>query len=191
MTSENYEQSYRAQINEKVLSTRLFKLCGSDLMRPRYRYRHSPGGKSLFPYTTRKSRFSYCWKLSQGEREWRSFFACWELVERRFSHIVGVGGISVGWKVTFLILLGVGWKRTFLTWFGVGREGHFLALLGVVGRKINFSILLGRSLSHGRSRCNRPASNFKFKIHAKMTSILLQNYARHPTSKLRESHRKK
>jgi hypothetical protein len=82
-------------------------------------------------------------------------------VERRFSHIVGVGGISVGWKVTFLTLLGVGWKRMFLTWFGVGWkvtfshcwelsggksifpycwEGHFLILLGIVG---HFSHIVG------------------------------------------------
>ena len=96
VTSENYEQSYRAQINEKVLSTRLFKLCGSDLMRPRYRYRHSPGHfltllgvVGHFSHIVRsqvrvefrmllrvggKSRFSYCWKLRPG-------------VESHFSHV--------------------------------------------------------------------------------------------------------
>ena len=105
MTSENYEQSYRAQINEKVLSTRLFKLCGSDLMRPRYRYRHSPG--HFLTLLGVVGHFSHI--VGSQVR-----------VESHFSHVV-----ANWWKVAFLILLEVkarSGKSLFACWASSGKS---------------------------------------------------------------------
>ena len=145
VTSENYEQSYRVQINEKVLSTRLPQLCGSDLM---------PRGKVAFLI------------LLEVELGWVEVIFCMLGIggASLFSYCSGSGGISVG-KVTFLILLGesVGSARFSYCWESGGRslsrtvgscraenqffhivgirwEGHFLILLGVVG---HFSHIVG------------------------------------------------